>query len=421
MDNFDNIIKQKVEHFEVPYHTSDWVEMEQKLNNTRSMMFKKYLLWGSLVLLSVAGGIYLLQQSTTNHKPSNIVAKITSSQNTINGENQHVAKTELTQEVKTELKAGSNALLHGEGSKNKPQAYEQLSTQHEYSNTDHNHIEPKTNQINAEETPKGTFSSNFSVDKTVICLGEMVGFNPTSNHTSISYFWDFGDGNTSNAFAPLHRYENEGSYKVTLTIVNMENNEHLSATTKIVSVLTIPNATFKYQEMALQHDDNKLKYPYTKFAVNHVPGNIYKWDFGNGQASNEKNPKIIYPESGEYQVSLTIVNENGCSSTNNQPVNITKGIDLLAMNSFVPQSTNTENRYFMPKALIEWDVQFEMKITDLNGNVIYKTSDKNSPWNGRLNNTGKMLQKGSYIWQVIVYAHDGNPHIIEHGTVNLFD
>ncbi len=50
-------------------------------------------------------------------------------------------------------------------------------------------------------------------------------FNLSSGTTtSTTYFWDFGDGNTSNDENPIHLYANSGAYTVCLTIVDSANN-----------------------------------------------------------------------------------------------------------------------------------------------------------------------------------------------------
>lgn len=41
----------------------------------------------------------------------------------------------------------------------------------------------------------------------------------------------------------------------------------------------------------------------------------YEWDFGNGNTDTAENPSYTYPNSGTYNVSLTIKDPEGCSST----------------------------------------------------------------------------------------------------------
>ena len=58
--------------------------------------------------------------------------------------------------------------------------------------------------------------ANFSVDDSVFCsVPATVNFTNNSFY-STSYFWDFGDGNTSTAINPSHNYLNYGNYSVSL-------------------------------------------------------------------------------------------------------------------------------------------------------------------------------------------------------------
>lgn len=54
--------------------------------------------------------------------------------------------------------------------------------------------------------------------------GVTVQFNNLSEGalTGINYSWNFGDGNTSTAFAPSHTYTTNGDYTVTLTVISNE-------------------------------------------------------------------------------------------------------------------------------------------------------------------------------------------------------
>lgn len=56
------------------------------------------------------------------------------------------------------------------------------------------------------------------------CTGSPISFDNLSNDRGasviINYKWDFGDGNTSNLFAPVHTYQHPGKYKVVLIATN---------------------------------------------------------------------------------------------------------------------------------------------------------------------------------------------------------
>ncbi len=60
-------------------------------------------------------------------------------------------------------------------------------------------------------------------------------FNPNSHGVKQSYFWDFGDGDTSSAIYPTHSYLADGTYTVTLTTTNCDlQGLHTSITDTII-------------------------------------------------------------------------------------------------------------------------------------------------------------------------------------------
>lgn len=62
--------------------------------------------------------------------------------------------------------------------------------------------------------------ARFSVRPTTIYLPDKPVFFTNLSFGGDSYLWDFGDGNTSTEFEPIHIYENPGIYDVSLTVFN---------------------------------------------------------------------------------------------------------------------------------------------------------------------------------------------------------
>ena len=79
-----------------------------------------------------------------------------------------------------------------------------------------------------------------------ICLGEATSFiNMSTSSTSIStYFWDFGDGNTSTLENPTHIFSSGGTYVVSLVVTDTNGcSDTIQNTT---NVLDNPNVYFSY-------------------------------------------------------------------------------------------------------------------------------------------------------------------------------
>ena len=67
--------------------------------------------------------------------------------------------------------------------------------------------------------------ANFTVDDTSAMIGEVLSFDATSSSDpdgdGLTYSWDFGDGSTSAQESPQHAFEENGTYKVSLTVTDV--------------------------------------------------------------------------------------------------------------------------------------------------------------------------------------------------------
>jgi PKD repeat protein len=70
-----------------------------------------------------------------------------------------------------------------------------------------------------------------------------VTFTDQSSGSPIAWAWDFGDGNTSSAQHPVHTYASDGTYDVTLTVVNVADSASLTKAGYIVVDPASPTPT----------------------------------------------------------------------------------------------------------------------------------------------------------------------------------
>ena len=137
------------------------------------------------------------------------------------------------------------------------------------------------------------------------------GFNVNFENNSIggsAYFWDFGDENTSDAFAPSHVYAENGVFLVTLIAVNACGNDTLSTEITIDSAL--PVAAFSFENA-------KGCVPLVvQFSSESVNADSVHWTFPGGtpSSSDELNPTIIYTNPGIYNATIVAYNMAGSGS-----------------------------------------------------------------------------------------------------------
>ena len=72
--------------------------------------------------------------------------------------------------------------------------------------------------------------SDFVVANSSTCQVTDIQFSDISNYNPDTWFWDFGDGNTSILQNPIHFYQDSGTYNVNLTV--SKNGENVFKTFK---------------------------------------------------------------------------------------------------------------------------------------------------------------------------------------------
>ncbi len=166
------------------------------------------------------------------------------------------------------------------------------------------------------------------------CKPLNVSFNSTSSGSAAisSYTWNFGDGgqiNGSNG-SPNWSYILQGSFFASLIITDANGCvSNLSAPQGPINVSTPPTAIISSNPLSL----TSCTAPFTAAfsGSNCVSGSPivgplnYSWNFGNSQTSTQETPgNTTYNTQGLYTVSLTVTDNNNCSSTVTTPVSVSQ-------------------------------------------------------------------------------------------------
>jgi len=151
-----------------------------------------------------------------------------------------------------------------------------------------------------------------------------IEFFDTSLGNVVDWDWEFGDGTYSNEPNPIHTFDEEGTYPVSLFIRTSDSCfSYYEDFVTVYNDTTLCNAAFN---VSLDTINN---IPHTYIFTDLSEGEIYSWnwDFGDGSFSNEQNPIHVYTDGGIYNTCLTIVSLSGdhtCSSTECKEITTTK-------------------------------------------------------------------------------------------------
>jgi PKD repeat protein len=74
-------------------------------------------------------------------------------------------------------------------------------------------------------------------------VGEEIEFRDSSRGSIISWYWEFGDGNTSTSQNPKHTYNKEGTYRVNLTVTDNKGQQDTAYKNVLVSKKISENNT----------------------------------------------------------------------------------------------------------------------------------------------------------------------------------
>ena len=162
-----------------------------------------------------------------------------------------------------------------------------------------------------QEQPDGPRAA-FEIAPQTPGPGEQVSFDGSPSTTPfgeiLEYNWAFGDGTTAAGAVVGHTYEEPGEYSVTLSIVGQEN--LTDTTTRVLSVLGEPSASFAVQP---QTPGSGEQVTFDAGGSTTPNGEIveYTWAFGDGTTASGQTVTHRYGTAGAYEVSLTVVDEDG--------------------------------------------------------------------------------------------------------------
>ncbi|MFZ5973503.1 MAG: PKD domain-containing protein [Bacteroidota bacterium] len=156
-------------------------------------------------------------------------------------------------------------------------------------------------------------------DMTGTCEEAATVFTNLSAGDIAGYEWNLG-GTSSTETNPAITFVDAGDYSINLKATGT--NGCISETTKTLTIYSKPQPAFtldlppfscsgspsQFRDATPVPDDSNLQQ--------------WAWTFGDGQAADGKNPTNIFQTAGDYNVSLTVTTDQGCSATAVQSVTI---------------------------------------------------------------------------------------------------
>ncbi len=162
-----------------------------------------------------------------------------------------------------------------------------------------------------EAAPTAFFFNNNPAGCT---LPHTISYAASSNNDDNTWWWNFGDGTTSSEQQPTHTYDAYGVYPIRLRVTNSNGCVSLFRDTVHVIETEVQLTGPNYWGCT------PYEFTLDESSTTAVPINSWEWSIFDDNnvlifSSSEENPTHTLVDTGLYNVQLTVVNEDGCSST----------------------------------------------------------------------------------------------------------
>ncbi|MCX6667568.1 MAG: PKD domain-containing protein [Euryarchaeota archaeon] len=149
---------------------------------------------------------------------------------------------------------------------------------------------------------------------------QYVLFNASGSHDHDGkiefYRWNFGDGTSEILdISPLHRYFNDGTYYVNLTVIDNYGTSSMATVEAIIGASENHRPTAKISGLSLVKGNagDSMQFSGSESSDNDSGDRIvsYFWDFGDGTNGTGEYVTHTYSKSGTYKVTLDVTDTQG--------------------------------------------------------------------------------------------------------------
>ena len=214
----------------------------------------------------------------------------------------------------------------------------------------------------------------------------------------VSYWWNFGNGQTANQPQASTVYATGGNYNVTLTVTPDACPQLADSVTRSVFIYE-PRAGVRYNPIdAVIHEPVNL--------AARTFGTAYLWVPSTGLNSDVIRNPLLDP-TREITYTIQISDLNGCETVDTQFVRIHKNTDIQVPQVFTPNGDGN-NDLLYPFLIGVKSLKY-FRVYNRWGNLLFETNEWNASkgWNGSFR--GKAQPSETYIWVAEGIDVEGKP------------
>jgi hypothetical protein len=431
----ENTFKEKLENFEMPFESAAWDQFSRRLDaqSPKGSSIKPLHYAAMIIGAAVIGSIVYYSLSNNNET---VVQAAYKKEQTISEVTPLKAKEAFKQETQSIQEATIETTTDNAVAPIETHTQSDIVNDRSISANEPAQSAFSATQLEKQQTANPEKSTTDANSKSPSNAGETRGASPAEMKRRFVVGVLAKDELCEGDFLHISNPDREGGFvrvkteRTDITIpagqfteIKMNQSEDIyfldhegnSIERKYVTVHAVPQVDFSFESNIFE-DGLPVAYfdaygSYQKF----------EWDFGNGRKAKGANATANFYEKGNYAVKLKVIDHNNCSATASREVNIENNYNLMAVKGFNPDSHDQRNSTFMPYALTQREVDFEMVIVDPKTHaVLFKTTNPADGWDGTDQRTGQRApMQTTYAWKVYLDNPAPGEKAIYMGTITL--
>lgn len=231
-----------------------------------------------------------------------------------------------------------------------------------------------------ENCAPGTF--NFEIDSAIAAFYYYISIDGGA--------YTLLDPNDTNSFS----FEDIGCHDVSMLSKTDKGCETEKTYPCMIQVYNSPVAKFVW-------DDSELNYlnPFVQLQDISTDADSNMWMYDSSMVFNQSFYNLSFEDTGSYPVTLVVKNEFNCYDSVTHDVVVDPTSTVYFPTGFSPNEDGV-NETWRPIGENISTENYELKIFDRWGGLVYYTTDLNAGWNGTLDNSGEALPIGTYSYYV---------------------
>jgi len=230
-----------------------------------------------------------------------------------------------------------------------------------------------------------------------------------SPDTTTSFYWDFGNGQTSNLKDPdTAVYSLPGKY--TPVLVYNDRADLMILKPDLINVHRTVPASFNYY-------DSISNSVYVLEHVQPLDAGVtytFNWEIETFPSMTGRKQVVQFPDTGTFTVTLTVSDEFGCTSTVSEDILVIENIRI--QNVFTPNDDGLNDFFLVDN---HGGIPLSLSIFTRAGVLVYSTEGTTIAWDGRTA-SGLKLNPGIYFYTIKALTGDPGKRYSKAGVLYLY-